>query len=64
MLPFTRPCGAPCQPHRTDLKDRYQILRGKKLVISGDPTHLQFLSYEDVKELLSGFFEIQEFAFP
>jgi len=42
------------------LKDRYQILRGKKLVISGDPTHLQFLSYEDVKELLSGFFEIQE----
>ncbi len=42
------------------LKDRYQILRGKKLLISGDPTHLQFLSYEDVKKLLSDFFEIEE----
>ena len=38
------------------LKDRIQILRGRRLLISGDPTHLQFLSYEDVKELLSFFF--------
>ena len=42
------------------LKDRIQILRGRRLVISGDPTHLQFLSYEDVKELLSVFFEIKK----
>ena len=42
------------------LKDRIQILRGRKLLISGDPTHLQFLSYRDVMELLSIFFKINE----
>jgi len=42
------------------LKDRYQVIRGKKLVISGDPTHLQFLSYHDAINLLSEWFEIQE----
>jgi ubiquinone/menaquinone biosynthesis C-methylase UbiE len=42
------------------LKDRIQILRGRRLMISGDPTHLQFLSYEDTKELLSVFFEIKK----
>lgn len=42
------------------LKDRIQILRGKKLLISGDPTHLQFLSYKDAKELLSTFFMIEK----
>lgn len=42
------------------LKDRIQILRGRKLLISGDPTHLQFLSYKDAKELLSVFFKIEK----
>ena len=42
------------------LKDRWQILRGRRLVISGDPTHLQFLSYEDAQKLLSKFFNIEE----
>ena len=42
------------------LKDRWQIIRGRRLLISGDPTHLQFLSYEDVKKLLSKFFNIEE----
>ena len=42
------------------IKDRWQILRGRRLLISGDPTHLQFLSYEDVKKLLSIFFNIDE----
>lgn len=41
------------------LKDRIQILRGRKLLISGDPTHLQFLSYKDVNKLLSNFFKIE-----
>lgn len=45
------------------LKDRIQILRGRKLMISGDPTHLQFLSYEDVIKLLSIFFEILKIEF-
>jgi len=42
------------------LKDRWQIVRGRKLLISGDPTHLQFLSYEDVQKLLSRFLKIEE----
>lgn len=42
------------------LKDRIQILRGRKLLISGDPTHLQFLSYKDVIKLLSVFFKIKK----
>ena len=42
------------------LKDRWQIIRGRRLVISGDPTHLQFLSYEDAQKLLSKFFNIEE----
>ena len=42
------------------LKDRWQIIRGRRLVISGDPTHLQFLSYEDAQKLMSKFFNIEE----
>ncbi len=42
------------------LKDRYQVLRGKKLVIAEDPTHLQFLSYEGALNLLSEYFNIQD----
>jgi ubiquinone/menaquinone biosynthesis C-methylase UbiE len=42
------------------LKDRIQVLRGKQLVISGDPTHLQFLSYDDAIKLLSHFFEVNK----
>ena len=44
------------------LKDRWQIIRGRKLVISGDPTHLQFFSYDDVQKLISNFFIIEEIA--
>ena len=42
------------------LKDRWQIIRGRKLLISGDPTHLQFLSYADAQKLMSNFFNIEE----
>ena len=42
------------------LKDRWQIIRGRKLLISGDPTHLQFLSYEDVQDLISKYFNIED----
>jgi len=42
------------------LKDRWQILRGRKLLISVDPTHLQFLTYEDAQKLMLNFFNIEE----
>ena len=44
------------------LKDRWQIIRGRKLLISGDPTHLQFLSYEDAQKLISNFFNLEEIS--
>jgi len=42
------------------LKDRYQIIRGKKPIIASDPTHLQFLTYQDAKDLLELNFSIDE----
>ena len=50
-------CNLPLAHH---LKDRWQIIRGRKLLISGDPTHLQFFSYDDVQKLMSNFFNIEE----
>jgi ubiquinone/menaquinone biosynthesis C-methylase UbiE len=41
------------------LKDRYRVLRGKKLLMAGDPTHLQFFKYDEVVGLLSDYFELQ-----
>lgn len=40
--------------------DRWKVVRGKKLTIAGDPTHLQFFKYEEAIELLSNFFDICE----
>lgn len=42
------------------LKDRYQVLRGRKLVMAGDPTHLQFYKYDELESLLARFFSIRE----
>jgi SAM-dependent methyltransferase len=42
------------------LKDRYRVLRGKKLIVAGDPTHLQYFSYDDIVALLSRNFEVAE----
>lgn len=42
------------------LIDRWKVIRGKKLSISGDPSHLQFFKYEEAITLLSDFFEIDD----
>jgi SAM-dependent methyltransferase len=42
------------------LKDRWNILRGKKLLAAGDPTHVQLLSYDDLIERLSNYFAVSE----
>lgn len=42
------------------LKDRWQVLRGKKLWMAGDPTHLQFFKYDELVALLGGFFRVDE----
>lgn len=42
------------------LKDRYNVLRGKKLLAAGDPTHLQLFKYSEAVSLLSDFFKVKE----
>jgi len=42
------------------LKDRWQVLRGKKLWMAGDPTHLQFFMYDEFLSMLSGYFRTEE----
>ncbi len=40
------------------LKDRYQVLRGRKLVVGGDPTHLQYFTFDDLLTMLGRFFRV------
>ncbi len=42
------------------LKDRYQVLRGKKLFVGSDPTHLKYFSYDDLLSLLAKYFTVEE----
>lgn len=42
------------------LKDRYQVLRGKKLVVGADPTHLQYFTYDDLLALLNRRFDVAD----
>ena len=40
------------------LHDRWRVLRGKKLLVDGDPTHLQHLTLDDLRALLERFFRL------
>jgi SAM-dependent methyltransferase len=42
------------------LKDRWNVLRGRKLLAAGDPTHVQLLSYDDFVSRMSNYFEVAE----
>ncbi len=42
------------------IQDRVRVLRGKNLLISGDPTHVKFLSYEDFISNIKIYFKIKE----
>lgn len=41
------------------LIDRWKVLRGKKLTIAGDPTHLQFWRYSEAVNMLCDYFQIE-----
>jgi hypothetical protein len=41
------------------LKDRWQVLCGKKFWMAVDPTHLQFFTYDEVLSTLSRFFRVE-----
>jgi SAM-dependent methyltransferase len=42
------------------IQDRIRILRGKKLLVSGDPTHVQFLSFDDFISKIEKYFKVKE----
>lgn len=41
-------------------KDRWDVFRGKKLKVGKDPTHLQYMRYTDLQELLRRWFVIEQ----
>lgn len=42
------------------MSDRIRIIKGKKLRAAADTTHLRFFSYDDLNEILSEYFELDE----
>lgn len=42
------------------IQDRIRILRGKKLLVSADPTHVQFLSYDDFISKIETYFKVKD----
>jgi len=42
------------------IQDRIRVLRGKKLLVSGDPTHVQFLSYNDFISKMEKYFKVKD----
>jgi len=42
------------------IQDRIRILRGKKLLVSGDPTHVQFLSFDDFISKIEKYFKVKD----
>ena len=41
-------------------KDRWQVLRGRKFWMAGDPTHLPFLKNDELRSMLSRYFRVEE----
>lgn len=41
------------------LKDRWNVLRGKKLWVNGDPTHVQFFRYDDLVQFFADYFAVE-----
>jgi len=42
------------------LKDRWQVLRGRKLWVNGDPTHVQFFKYDELLEFFAEYLDVQD----
>jgi len=47
-------------PLAYNISDRIRVLKGKKLRMASDHTHLQFFKYEELINLLSTFFHVDE----
>lgn len=41
------------------LKDRWNVLRGKKLWVNGDPTHVQFFRYDELMRFFADYFDVE-----
>ncbi|HBN76386.1 class I SAM-dependent methyltransferase [Rubinisphaera italica] len=42
------------------LKDRWQVVRGRKLWMNGDPTHVQFFKYDDLLAFFKEYLDIEQ----
>jgi len=41
------------------LKDRWQVLRGRKLWVNGDPTHVQFFKYDELLSFFDRYLDVE-----
>ena len=42
------------------IKDRWQVLRGRKLWVNGDPTHVQFFKYDELLAFFERYLEVDD----
>ena len=42
------------------LKDRWQVQRGRKLWMNGDPTHVQFFKYAELRDFIANYLEVED----
>ena len=42
------------------IKDRWQVLRGRKLWVNGDPTHVQFFKYDELISFFENYLDVEE----
>ncbi len=42
------------------LKDRWQVLRGRKLWVNADPTHVQFFKYDELLEFFESYLSVED----
>jgi len=42
------------------LKDRWQVLRGRKLWVNADPTHVQFFKYDELLEFFENYLSVED----
>lgn len=42
------------------IKDRWQVLRGRKLWVDGDPTHVQFFKHDELIDFFNNFLDVED----
>jgi len=42
------------------IKDRWQVIRGRKLWVNNDPTHVQFFKYEELLDFFKNYLSVED----